>query len=130
MAYEKQTWECGDILTPEAMNHIEQGIKDVSDAQEQGGGGNTFKTKSVHPTESITVPANTFAYAMFPLSELEGKTILGIRAVNGATLPMAEHIITSLGTDGYRYQVMFRNFLSTSVTMDKADISIEVVYVE
>lgn len=26
MAYEKQTWECGDVITAEKMNHMEDGI--------------------------------------------------------------------------------------------------------
>ena len=34
MSYEKQTWECGDIITAEKMNHIEDGIEEAS----QGGG--------------------------------------------------------------------------------------------
>lgn len=26
MAYTKQTWECGDIITAEKLNHMEDGI--------------------------------------------------------------------------------------------------------
>ena len=33
MAYEPKTWECGDVVTADALNHIEQGIA------ESGGGG-------------------------------------------------------------------------------------------
>ena len=29
MAYEKQTWECGDDITATGLNHIEQGLADV-----------------------------------------------------------------------------------------------------
>lgn len=29
MAYEKQTWECGDAITAGKLNHMEQGIEDV-----------------------------------------------------------------------------------------------------
>ena len=32
MAYEPKTWECGDVVTADALNHIEQGIA------ESGGG--------------------------------------------------------------------------------------------
>ena len=28
MAYEKQTWECGDVITAEKMNHMEEGISE------------------------------------------------------------------------------------------------------
>ena len=31
MAYEKQTWACGEIITADKMNHIENGIKQLSD---------------------------------------------------------------------------------------------------
>lgn len=30
MAYEKQTWECGETITAEKLNHIEDGIADAS----------------------------------------------------------------------------------------------------
>lgn len=32
MAYEPKNWECGDVVTADALNHIEQGIA------ESGGG--------------------------------------------------------------------------------------------
>lgn len=34
MAYTKQNWECGDLITADKMNHIEEGIEDAS----SGGG--------------------------------------------------------------------------------------------
>ena len=45
MAYEKQVWQCGDTITADKMNHIEEGIENAS----QGGGGVftiTFSTTS------------------------------------------------------------------------------------
>lgn len=30
MAYTKQTWECGDTITAEKLNHMEDGIADAS----------------------------------------------------------------------------------------------------
>lgn len=30
MAYTKQNWECGDLITADKMNHIEDGIEDAS----------------------------------------------------------------------------------------------------
>lgn len=30
MAYEKQVWNCGDTITADKMNHIEQGIENAS----------------------------------------------------------------------------------------------------
>ena len=37
MAYVKQTWSCGDEISAEKLNHMEDGIYDAS----QSGGGNT-----------------------------------------------------------------------------------------
>jgi len=34
MAYTKQNWECGDLITADKMNHIEDGIEEAS----SGGG--------------------------------------------------------------------------------------------
>lgn len=39
MAYEKQTWACGDIVTAEKLNHMEDGIAEANECCEQGGGG-------------------------------------------------------------------------------------------
>ena len=39
MAYTKQTWENGDVITAEKLNHIESGIEEAS--QGGGGGGGT-----------------------------------------------------------------------------------------
>lgn len=89
-----------------------------------------FKTKSIKPTDSVTINANSFGYLMFSLEELEDKVILGIREINGTTLPIAEHVITSLGDYGYRYQIMFINGGNTSATLNKADINIKVMYLD
>lgn len=40
MAYEKQTWECGETITAEKLNHIEDGIASAS-----SGGGGTLVVK-------------------------------------------------------------------------------------
>lgn len=39
MAYTKQNWQCGDVVTDEKMNHIEQGIADAHECCESGGDG-------------------------------------------------------------------------------------------
>lgn len=52
MAYEKQTWECGETITAEKLNHIENGIADAS----SGGGGGTsepFVLEKVSEESSI-----------------------------------------------------------------------------
>ena len=39
MAYEPKTWQCGEVVSAEALNHIEQGIADAS-----SGGGTEDRT--------------------------------------------------------------------------------------
>ena len=39
MAYTKQNWECGDLITADKMNHIEDGIEEAS-----SGGGSLIVT--------------------------------------------------------------------------------------
>lgn len=34
MAYEKQTWECGETITADKLNHMEEGISSAN----SGGG--------------------------------------------------------------------------------------------
>lgn len=43
MAYEPKTWECGETLTAEALNHMEQGISDAS-----SGGGTPLLVNAVY----------------------------------------------------------------------------------
>ena len=38
MAYEKHTWECGETVTAELLNHMENGIEEAS----SGGGGSVY----------------------------------------------------------------------------------------
>ena len=33
MAYESKTWECGEVVTADALNHMEQGIADAGDVE-------------------------------------------------------------------------------------------------
>lgn len=44
MAYTKQNWECGDLITADKMNHIEDGIEDAS-----SGGGLTVNIVNTDP---------------------------------------------------------------------------------
>lgn len=38
MAYEKQTWSCGEIVTPTKLEHMEEGIEAANDITQQLGG--------------------------------------------------------------------------------------------
>lgn len=37
MAYEKQNWKCGDIVSAEKLNHMEDGIAEALECCESGG---------------------------------------------------------------------------------------------
>ena len=53
MAYEKQTWAKGDVVTSTKLNHIEDGIA----AAESGGGGGRFVITADKPTGTSSSPA-------------------------------------------------------------------------
>ena len=44
MAYERQTWECGETITAEKLNHMEEGISSAS------GGGTPLIVNDVNET--------------------------------------------------------------------------------
>lgn len=50
MTYEKQTWECGETITAEKLNHIEDGIADAS-----SGGGTLVIRETRTESEGDTV---------------------------------------------------------------------------
>jgi len=47
MAYEPKTWECGEVVTADALNHIEQGIA-------ESGGGEHFKITVTRTNGTLT----------------------------------------------------------------------------
>lgn len=51
MAYEKQTWECGETITADKLNHMEDGIANAS-----GGGTEPFLIFKEVSTEFTTEP--------------------------------------------------------------------------
>lgn len=55
MAYTKQNWECGDLITADKMNHIEDGIEDAS-----SGGGTTKLTVNVTESNGTFVMDKTW----------------------------------------------------------------------
>ena len=73
MAYEKQTWSCGDVVTAEKMNHIENGIEECC------GGGSTPLVINV--TKYADYDEGTYTYtwdgdaAQLRAAWLQGQTI-------------------------------------------------------
>ena len=55
MAYTKQTWECGDLITADKMNHIEDGIEEAS----SGGG-----TEPLVVGVNVTTEGTTTTYTL------------------------------------------------------------------
>ena len=81
MAYEKQTWANGDVITQEKLNHIEDGIADAGEK-----GYECTETEAVLFNETVTVVENNGMY----VAELD----------YGASKPVFELTITF---DGTRY---------------------------
>ena len=48
MAYEKHTWECGEAITTEKLNHIEEGIANA------GEGGYECEGEIIAEAETLT----------------------------------------------------------------------------
>ena len=55
MAYEKQTWQCGEVVTADKLNHMEDGIEQAS----QGGGGDA-STVTMHTIDAGTSDEYTY----------------------------------------------------------------------
>ena len=66
MAYEKQTWKCGDTITADRMNHIEDGIANVDVGYSCSGEWVTLTDESV--TTTVEEGAH-FALGGFTYSE-------------------------------------------------------------
>ena len=70
MAYEKQTWTNGDIITAEKLNHMEDGIENASDS----GGGN-YEIKVLNKGDYSTSPGNSKKITGFSIDKTNGNEI-------------------------------------------------------
>lgn len=55
MAYEKHTWQCGETVTAELLNHLEDGIA------EGGGGSNEFFSFEIVDDGSDTIASKSYS---------------------------------------------------------------------
>lgn len=120
MAYEKQTWECGDTITAEKLNHMEDGIEGASNV--------SGSVRTV--TKSIEVTAQSHERRPFEVSfsELQGKTFLGILGVFPQNMDLDVVIFNGdYDTDGFI--VMAQVYNSTSATIT-TNVSITVTYLD
>lgn len=67
MAYEKQTWKNGDIITEQKLNHIEDGIAAVGSS---GGGGGVDYVLFIHDYKT----GNLDYISSIPLDQIDGTT--------------------------------------------------------
>lgn len=58
MAYTPHTWECEELVTPEKLNHIEQGIAECCG----GGGGNLVVTVLSQTTSQACASGTDFTF--------------------------------------------------------------------
>lgn len=107
MAYVKHEWECGDILTPELMNHIEEGIEEAS---QSGGGGSSPKFVVLSGTVENVNNGSTgsASYTAAQLAEL------GISNVDNIAVVSVKQYNPVDG--GYTYTVPFGTTMSGMTT--------------
>ena len=86
MAYEKQTWECGDVISAEKMNHMEDGIANA------GGGGDAGY-------ECVEGTVTEFEGSVTPSDE--GGNYIGAITTNN---PLEAQTIT-VYVDGEKYEM-------------------------
>lgn len=70
MAYEKQTWITGEIITQEKLNHMEDGIENASDS----GSGN-YEIKVLNNGDYNTSPGNSKKITGFSIDKTNGNEI-------------------------------------------------------
>ena len=106
MAYEKQNWVCGDTLTAEKLNHMEQGIEDAS----QSGGGSEIvnMTTTIDENNCLVCTLDKTASELYDIVFTQGKDIKITGESNGSV--------------GYLYPVSINN--SLQVSSDDGKISL------
>lgn len=98
MAYERQTWECGDTITAEKLNHIENGIEEASSGGDAG-----YECTSASVSETVTTTATPYNYARGTLNydgEISGDTLRVI--LNGT-----EYVLPRASTNEYGERVNY-----------------------
>lgn len=126
MAYVKHEWECGDILTPELMNHIEDGIEEASAASSPV----SSKVRTVAKTTNVTVQASERRPFEVSFSELQGKTFLGILGVLPNNLDV--NVVTFNGdydAEDESFIVMVQLYNPTSATITTS-VDVTVTYLD
>lgn len=126
MAYEKQTWNCGDTITADKLNHIEDGIADAS-----GGGGSDIFTVNltIDPESPSQSPTVDKTFAEIKSAILSGKNVLaniktiyqgallGVSSIAQVSYATQEDVIRFISI-GYRYD----SETETLVDLDATEI--------
>lgn len=142
MAYQKHTWECGDAITPERLNHMEEGIANAGSGGGSGDAGYSCQEVDSEPiitSESVTTVAATQGIAVGQLSESIDASIFPKISVtfNGTTYEVEaeEHGIygdvTSIGEPVFdRYPFAISKKMIATENPGTYTISIVGVYYE
>ena len=96
MAYEPKTWQCGEVVSADALNHIEQGIADGAkvltitvetenfNAQEYNSYGSQTGVKPI-PLKPITLSEGTFEELLADASIIESYDVVVTKLITNTT---------------------------------------------
>ena len=113
MAYTKQTWECGDTITADKLNHMEDGIEECC-----GGGSAPLIVEVVEYTptcepgctpRSGTALSATWQDMKDAIDEGRNVYFLHEQTVGGLTANVIEPLDQLVWVEGTRYATFFRS---------------------
>ena len=117
MSYEKQTWACGDTITADKLNHMEDGIANA------GGGVEPFVVTFSQPEFGGAVTADK-TYAEIHEALQQGKAVSGIlNRVNGMLIYPLDMCEDPSGIQGFCVKPYFENGAVTKFEVKAVSIS-------
>lgn len=127
MAYEPKTWQCGEVVTANDLNHIERGIAEAS----EGEGGTEPLIVNVTENDGNFYMDKTFGEIR--VAFLSGRTVLVLESnpdgseslnesLNGGMVTRLEY---TLNTEFESASGMVSCYQSFSVTVDEAPYTLE-----
>lgn len=115
MAYTPTNWQCGDVVTAEALNKIEQGIASAS--------GGSSPTAPLILQQEVTDPENPIVQITTPYSEIKAAYLSG-RAVILDPVLTGKQYMSMIGMTDFNPggKVVFLNGMGNGYDMFSTDI--------